>query len=97
MSEGRNVVRRLTVAQYETVNFAPLPRPDGRRQGCPSHKPESRAALCCLFTTLQRWVFVCAMDFLRATVISVCQAVRLRPSRRKSGHNTAGCANHQSR
>lgn len=93
MSEGGNVVRRLIVAQYETVNFAPLPRADGCRQGCPSHK----AALCCLFTTLQRWVFVCAMVYLRATVISVCQAVRSRPSQRKSGQNTAGCENHQSR
>lgn len=96
-SEGRNVVRRLIVAQYETVNFAPLPRPDGCRQGGQSNKLDSQAALCCLFTTLQRWVLVCAMVSLRATVISVCQAERSRPSQKKSGQNTAGCENHQSR
>lgn len=97
MSEGRNVVRRLTMAQYETVNLTPLPRPDGCRQGCLSNKLESQAALCCLFTTLQRWVFVCATVSFRATVISVCQAVRSGPSQRKAGQNTAGCENHQSR
>lgn len=85
------------MAQYETVNFAPLPRPDGCRQGCLSNKLDSHAALCCLFTTFQRWVFVCATVPLRATVISVCQAVCSRPSQRKSGQNTAGCKNHQSR
>lgn len=97
MSEVSNVVCRLILAQYETVNFAPLPRPDGWRQGCPSNKLDSQAALCCLFATLQRWVFVCATVSLRATVISACQAVRSRPSQRKSGQNTAGCENHQSR
>lgn len=97
MSEGRNVVRRPTVAQYETVNLTPLPRPDGCWQGCLSNNFDSQAALCCLFTTLQRWVFVCVTVSFRATVISVCQAVRSGASQRKAGQNTAGCENHQSR
>lgn len=65
MSEIRNVVRRLIAAQYETASFAPLPRPDGCRQGCPSNKLDSQAALCCLFTTLQRWVSVRWLVFVR--------------------------------
>lgn len=47
--------------------------------------------------SLQRWVLVCATVSFRATVISVCQAVRSGPSQRKAGQNTAGCENHQSR
>lgn len=97
MSEGRNVVCRPVVAQNETVDLSPLPRPDGCRQGCLSNKLDSLAALCCLFTTLQWWVFVCATVSFRATVISGCQDVRSGLSQRKAGQNTAGCENRQSR